>query len=1456
MTKPRRLAVIITALPLERDAVLAHLRNITEEPPVHGSIYRRGIFDERSDPWDVIVAEIGAGNIGAGAEAVRVITHYSPNVALFVGVAGGIKDVKHGDVVASTKVYGYESGKDEEDGFKTRPAEQLPSYRLEQRARFEAGEQAWLLRIKGPSEPGDVPNARVGPIAAGEKVVASNYSATYKFLRKHYGDAVVVEMEGHGFLLGVRMSEPTQGIVIRGVSDLVEDKHEANDDKWQPIAARNAAAFAFQVLSKLTPEESGPSHNAPPAQQINIGDISGNNNTLTIQQHQGVTADELVRLIQTAAPDANSQIDAACARMKAGEPDIAIHMLTEMQKHRWDRLTSREKYRVVANLGHAFEQKGEFRKAAQFYLDAKRHQPLDEKARSFEAIAHYHVNDKARAFALSEEILIDHPNCSIAIAIRIRSAPPEITVEDLEQSVPAALREEVDILHALSWRALNSGNLGVAERVCLTALKHHSESVELKEQLAAIVVQLEGRAKQANQPICTSRLENAVEVLTASLNKNRGPKDASRLRHTRAEAYDLLGKTEDAETDFRTAIEGDRDNPGIVRRFVLFLESHGRTDTAIEVLRQADLVLPEPNNRLMLACLLGERGRAGDREAGVKLLRATITMISNADPDFRAGMVATLTRLLSCLGQHDEAIASLDSLSTGFLSASAADAIRSGVLLRAGRKKEALDCAKRASGALAPASLDTDRMRVAEALGFVGEKSEALELWKALLKPTWPDSLICTALECAREASDDQFILSFCKQLREAGVQILFALELEVVTLERYRVFDQAIEILQTFLVAPTNEDLARVFRVRLALLGMRLNRPELIETDVAKLPRFDSAPVKVGVAVGSILRNGPDPAQGVIYVYELVRRHFNDSTARKAYHDIMGVGDEGIDLFPTPVSVGPGCAVKYKADDTGEEKWVILEDSADPSKDREEIGPEHPWFKELDGKVVGDAFHLRRDPIQGRTATIQAIISKYVYRKFEILDSWEERFPEIFFVRKYTSPTNEDGSPDISLLLKAIDLKEQQKQDMHALYRNNPISVTTFAKFADAGVLESLSHLATEGSLPVRCCFGTTEEYSLAEAALANAGNLVLDSSAIATLFFSGQFEILKQLAGKCVICESSLEEYLELQCRFADPSGAFFGKFKGKYLFREDDPEERQRQEKRLIDFLAKMRSLAAVKSGEKLAAVDAERRKELITLFGQPTAEAIAEAAASGAVLWTDDMAVAELAKERAGVNKRVWTQVVAGKTTSKDVYTDLTLFLLQWRYFFTRVEPDVVLAACRKALWDPTSPPLQQVIDWLCMPELIHIAAVQIAARSLPLVWKYGPEVGHREAVTRAIIKALLGRTNGRQSATAIANNIRQIFSEDTANAEMCKKVINDVLRETMGPATDGSKAAWAQATKPLREKLGSSDMPAQDARKTNKGLPAELTPKERADRRKADRKRIKNLQKKKGKRSGG
>lgn len=1166
-------------------------------------------------------------------------------------------------------------------------------------------------------------------------------------------------------------------------------------------------------------------------QQVNVGGIAGNNNTVNVQQ-QSVNVEELVRAIRTTVIDANAEIDAACGRMNAGELDIAIHILEDMRCKRWDELKPRERYRVEANIGHALERKGEFREAAKHYLEAKKHQPQEEKARAFEAIAYYHLNDKPKAYGLAGEILKEAPNCSTAIAIRIRSSPSDVSLKEVEAVVPPALAQELDILHALGWKALAVGDLAAANWYVETSLKREPESVEVKELQAVVITQEEGRAKHAGKPVNPTRVALAVENLTVGIAKHRGKRDEARLRYNRAEAYDLLGKTEDAETDFRTACDFDKEEPGVVRRFALFLERHDRTEAAIEALRQADKWKKDHWNRLMLCGLLSDRKGTGDVEDAIAILRETIQ--ENPEADIRTEMVALLIHLMGGQKEPEQAIAYLDGLGQSFLQPAAMNAVRARALMRAGRNEEALGCAIRAARLLESGSSVTDRMRVADSLRIVGEKQEALKQWKEILKPDHVDDFVCTALELARAVGDDMFIMSFCKQLRAAEALSSFSLELEVVTLEKYGILDRAIEVMSNYLAASPDGELAKVFRLRLSVIGIRLNKPELIESDPARLPPVESSRMKIGAATAYALRNGPNPERGVEYAYELVRRNFDDHIARGSYVAVIGIADEGYRFSDYPVVV-PGSAVKYKADDTGDEKWLIVEDAADPKLERGEYPPDHIWAEELIGQGAGGKFTLRRDQLQPRTATIIAVVSKFLYRKIEIIDGWEERFPgeDKFFVRKYTCPTNPDGTLDISLILKALDEREKQAEELLALYRAHPISATTFAIFSGHGLLESLSHIAADGTLPIRCCLGNLEERRRAEASLAGAGQFVLDPSALATLFFSNQYEQLHLLAGKVALCESALDDYRELQEKFSNPSRGFMGKFKGKYLFQEDDPAERQRQRDRLDKFLTRIRPMVTLRTGENLASLQAEHREELIRLFGQPTAEAMAEAAATGAVLWSDDLAVAQVGRERNGITKRVWSQLVFRKHAPPEVLTEFTLFLIQWRYFFTWIEPNTVLAACRDGSWNAGAPALKSVADWLGQPELIHQGAIRMCILSLPLIWRHGPDLIQKQGVAKLLLQAIRRRMDGRRAISIIQSNLTAVFAGDKSAQSQCDAAINAMLDAERTPEEiAASKAGWARALRKLKSRMPDSTMSANDR----------STPKQRADRLKAERKR--------------
>ena len=242
-------AFVLTAIECEYLAVVGHLEPGRDRRTADGAVHEIGRFAGHHGRLTVGVQLAGQGNELAAVLAERAVARLRPSVLLLVGVAGGRKDARLGDVVVADTVYGYESGRDERDAFRPRIKSWPSAFALVQRARLVAADRRWQDRIAPPPE--ETPAAYVGALAAGSKVVAHAESASGRLLGEVAGDTLAVETEGLGLLTAARINPRVQALVVRGVSDLLGDKDAAHDTHWQPVAARHAAAFAFELLASL-----------------------------------------------------------------------------------------------------------------------------------------------------------------------------------------------------------------------------------------------------------------------------------------------------------------------------------------------------------------------------------------------------------------------------------------------------------------------------------------------------------------------------------------------------------------------------------------------------------------------------------------------------------------------------------------------------------------------------------------------------------------------------------------------------------------------------------------------------------------------------------------------------------------------------------------------------------------------------------------------------------------------------------------------------------------------------------------------------------------------------------------------------------------------------------------------------------------------------------------------------
>lgn len=245
--------VILTPLASERRAVAQHLTELRQEF-FENDLYETGYFKGLHHEYVITLRETGPKNTQIALATQKAIRLFHPTLLLLTGIAGGVKDVRIGDLVVGTRAYGYESGKETDDGPLSRP-DVLPfSKELIEVARMVGRAAHWRQRSTDKA-----PDAAVlfGPIASGDKVIASTASPLYHYLKRHFNDTLALEMESIGFAQAAAPHRNVFALNIRGISDLLDHKSEGDETARQQMAAERAAAFVFELLYILNCEDLG-----------------------------------------------------------------------------------------------------------------------------------------------------------------------------------------------------------------------------------------------------------------------------------------------------------------------------------------------------------------------------------------------------------------------------------------------------------------------------------------------------------------------------------------------------------------------------------------------------------------------------------------------------------------------------------------------------------------------------------------------------------------------------------------------------------------------------------------------------------------------------------------------------------------------------------------------------------------------------------------------------------------------------------------------------------------------------------------------------------------------------------------------------------------------------------------------------------------------------------------------
>jgi len=662
-----------------------------------------------------------------------------------------------------------------------------------------------------------------------------------------------------------------------------------------------------------------------------------------------------------------AEIDVAVGYLKKQQADIAIEKLESLRRNHWDELKPREKYRTLANIGHAYDQQEQYEKGADYYIKAYDWQKEDEEAMALNAAAHFSLGDIEQAQLLVDEVLDRYPHSAIATAVRVRLST-STNATHLATTIPNQLRTSPDVLLNQVVHALDRGEAEIAESYARKlgsvvdvpgkAEEHLSMALVAKCSLAR-----SERIQVAEKEIKES-LAEAIQLLSDLLADRIvcGSAAKPRLRYHRAIAYRLNNDFALAEADFLAATEPQSVDDTVLFDASEFLANRDKKKEALQLLER----ITKPRFRQFAI-----------------LLRARILTDSKNEEDSTTAF-SELKTLVESGNDLPESLL-FEILDAAIASAPSAGKCEEADLLIEGQKDRLNEFSRltlRATLRFKENDEESARKLCIEAVKLAGEDSSSVSIWflarllaalgefndaLSILKPHVSEfsrqEKLEFVLECAFRADDDAFMLRLCEELRANARYIKAFLDTELTTLCKMNDSETALAVIDESFERINDEKFLKILRVHQSVIGLRQDRPELVESDPTRLPSAADVFPMLGYNVAIILSKGPNPLLGIEYAYDLTRRFTNNAICHRLFVLITGLGEDSVEL-PEFDHVELNSAVQLDLSN-GKQEWKVIEETDDPNPDRDEITANSKLGKELLGKSVGDTVVLREDAIQ-----------------------------------------------------------------------------------------------------------------------------------------------------------------------------------------------------------------------------------------------------------------------------------------------------------------------------------------------------------------------------------------------------------------------------------------------------------------------------------------------------------
>ncbi|QAR31206.1 5'-methylthioadenosine/adenosylhomocysteine nucleosidase [Ornithobacterium rhinotracheale] len=224
---------IIGAMEVEISLLCEKIENLEAT-----ALYNFKFYQGNCANHEIIVVLSGVGKVSAAVATTLLIDHYQPDLIINTGTAGGLQNVRVGDIILATEVrhhdvdltgFGYELGQQSQ-----MPAAFIPAETFRQKAED-------LVQQK-------TGQAAHGLIVSGDAFI--NDPEKFAWIKENFPDAKAVEMEAAA-IAQVCHQMNTPFIIQRAISDIAGEGNTQSFDQFVKKAGAISAEINLEFVKNL-----------------------------------------------------------------------------------------------------------------------------------------------------------------------------------------------------------------------------------------------------------------------------------------------------------------------------------------------------------------------------------------------------------------------------------------------------------------------------------------------------------------------------------------------------------------------------------------------------------------------------------------------------------------------------------------------------------------------------------------------------------------------------------------------------------------------------------------------------------------------------------------------------------------------------------------------------------------------------------------------------------------------------------------------------------------------------------------------------------------------------------------------------------------------------------------------------------------------------------------------------